>query len=40
MKLYEYEAKQIFEKHGLTIPKQIAAIEQAEELDDLSFESK
>jgi succinyl-CoA synthetase beta subunit len=37
MKLYEYEAKQIFEKNGLVIPKQIAAIEHIEELDDLSI---
>ncbi len=33
MKLYEYEAKQIFEKFGLTIPKQIAVIETTEELE-------
>ena len=37
MKLYEHEAKQIFKKHGLVIPKQIAVIEKIEELDDLSL---
>ncbi len=37
MKLYEYEAKQIFEKFGLTIPKQIAVIEKLEDIDSLSL---
>jgi len=36
MRLYEYEAKQIFERFGLIIPKQIAIVEEAEQLDDLS----
>ena len=35
MKLYEYEAKQIFEKFGLIIPKQLAIIEKTEEINDL-----
>jgi succinyl-CoA synthetase beta subunit len=39
MKLYEYEAKQIFEKFGLRIPKPIAVIEKPEDIDslDISF---
>ncbi len=37
MKLYEHEAKQIFEKFGLTIPKQIAVIETTEELEVLTL---
>jgi succinyl-CoA synthetase beta subunit len=39
MKLYEYEAKQIFKKYGLEIPKQIAVIEKPEAIDNhqLSF---
>ncbi|MHA2357414.1 MAG: ATP-grasp domain-containing protein [Candidatus Heimdallarchaeaceae archaeon] len=36
MKLYEYEAKQIFEKYGLEIPKQFAIIERVEELEELT----
>lgn len=35
MKLYEYEAKLIFEKFGLIIPKQLAIIEKTEEINDL-----
>jgi len=38
MKLYEHEAKQIFEKYGLLVPKQIAVIEQIEELENLSLD--
>ena len=37
MRLYEFEAKQIFEKHGLTIPKQIAVIEKLEDIDNLDL---
>lgn len=37
MKLYEYEAKQIFEKNGLKIPRQLAIIEKIEEVDDLKI---
>ena len=37
MKLYENEAKQIFERFGLKIPKQIAIIENSKELDHLSL---
>ena len=37
MRLYEYEAKQIFEKFGLIIPKQIAIVENIEQLNDLSI---
>jgi succinyl-CoA synthetase beta subunit len=35
MRLYENEAKQIFEKFGLVIPKQIAIIENSHELEEL-----
>ena len=38
MKLYEYEAKQIFEQFNLKIPKQIAIIESVEDLVDISLE--
>ena len=38
MKLYEYEAKQIFEQFNLKIPKQIAIIESVEDLVDMSLE--
>lgn len=37
MKLYEFEAKQIFKQFGLTIPKQIAIVEKQEDLDGLSL---
>ncbi|MHA1953826.1 MAG: ATP-grasp domain-containing protein [Candidatus Heimdallarchaeaceae archaeon] len=37
MRLYEYEAKQIFEKFGLIIPQQIAIVENIEQLNDLSI---
>ena len=36
MRLYEFEAKQIFEKFGLIIPRQIAIVENIDQLDDLS----
>ncbi len=37
MRLYENEAKQIFERFGLKIPKQIAIVENSKELDELSL---
>ena len=37
MKLYENEAKQIFSKFGLTIPKQVAVIGNSTELDNLKM---
>ncbi|MCK4895520.1 MAG: acetate--CoA ligase family protein [Candidatus Heimdallarchaeota archaeon] len=37
MKLYEYEAKQIFEKFGLTVPKKIGIIENVSDLETLSL---
>lgn len=37
MKLYEYEAKQIFEKYGLKIPRQIAVIENPEEVSNIQL---
>jgi succinyl-CoA synthetase beta subunit len=38
MKLYEYEAKQIFEQYNLQIPEQIAVIEKVEDLAEISLE--
>ncbi len=37
MKLYEYEAKQIFEKFGLAVPKKIGIIESISDLEGLSL---
>ena len=37
MKLYEHEAKQIFERFGLIVPNQIAVIEEEAELTDLTI---
>ena len=37
MKLYEYEAKQIFEKFGLSVPKEIGTIENITDLENLSI---
>ena len=39
MRLYEYEAKQIFEKHGIRIPKQIAVISNDDEINTLILDS-
>jgi succinyl-CoA synthetase beta subunit len=37
MKLYEYEAKRIFEKFGLSVPKEIGIIENISDLENLSL---
>ena len=37
MKLYEYESKQILDNFGLKIPKQIAVIENVEQLNNVSL---
>ncbi len=37
MKLYEYEAKQIFEKFGLSVPKEIGIIENISDLENLTL---
>ncbi|MCE7742461.1 MAG: hypothetical protein GOP50_08360 [Candidatus Heimdallarchaeota archaeon] len=37
MKLYEYEAKQIFERFGLKIPRQVAVIEKLEDIDSFTL---
>jgi succinyl-CoA synthetase beta subunit len=37
MRLYEYEAKQIFERFGLRVPTQLAIVENVEQLDGLSI---
>jgi len=36
MKLYEYEAKKVFEKNGIPIPTQYSVIHSVKELDDLT----
>ena len=38
MKLYEHEAKQIFNQYNIQIPKQIAVIEKTEDLTNLSLD--
>ena len=38
MKLYEYEAKKIFEQMGISIPKQYGVIRSVKELDNLQLE--
>ena len=38
MKLYEHEAKYVFNKFGLIVPKQIAVIENITELDNLTID--
>jgi len=37
MKLYEYEAKKVFEKNGIPIPTQYSVIHSVKELDDLTL---
>jgi succinyl-CoA synthetase beta subunit len=37
MRLYEYEAKQIFQKYGINVPQQIAVIKNIEEINNLSI---
>ena len=38
MKLYEFEAKKVFEKMGIPIPKQYGVIRSVKELDTLTLE--
>ncbi len=38
MKLYEYEAKKVFDKMGIPIPKQYGIIHSIKELDELKLE--
>ena len=38
MKLYEYEAKKVFNKVGIPIPKQYGIIHSTKELDELKLE--